>query len=232
MANSNYSDEVLLLLSGIQHFAFCERQWSLIHIEQVWQENLLTVEGHHFHEKVDDPFGDESRGDLRIVRSMPIMSRTLGLQGVADMVEFRKQSVRGPDVVSLGGIEGYWRPRPVEFKRGKPKPDDRDAVQLCAQAICVEEMMQTSITHGDIYYWQTRRRQTVEFSSALRTRTRELAARMHELFEAGITATNVKNKPCQNCSLKDVCQPKLLRKRQSVAQYISSMLLLGEEAYR
>ena len=117
MANSNYSDEVLLLLSGIQHFAFCERQWSLIHIEQVWQENLLTVEGHHFHEKVDDPFGDESRGDLRIVRSMPIMSRTLGLQGVADMVEFRKQSVRGPDVVSLGGIEGYWRPRPVEFKR-------------------------------------------------------------------------------------------------------------------
>lgn len=232
MASSKYSDEMLLLLSGIQHFAFCERQWSLIHIEQVWQENLLTVEGHHLHERVDDPFGDESRGDRRIVRSMPVLSRELGLQGVADMVEFRKESTRSPGVVSLRDIEGYWRPRPVEFKRGKPKPDDRDAVQLCAQAICIEEMMQTSISHGDIYYGQTRRRQAVELSSALRARTRELSARMHELFEAGITVTNVKKKPCQNCSLQDVCQPKLLRRRQSASQYISSMLTLGEEAYR
>jgi len=228
MASNNHSDEVLLLLSGIQHFAFCERQWSLIHIEQVWQENLLTVEGRHVHERVDDPFDDESRGDLRIVRSMPVLSRELGLQGVADMVEFHRQPLCGPDTAILRNTEGFWRPRPVEFKRGKPKPDDRDAVQLCAQALCLEEMMATRISHGDIYYWQTRRRQAVEFSDTLRTRTKSLAVRMHKLFEAGVTVTNVKGKSCQSCSLREACQPKLLKKRHSVSEYINSVLLVDE----
>ncbi|MEN4013874.1 MAG: CRISPR-associated protein Cas4 [Bellilinea sp.] len=221
--SSLYPDDALLSLSGIQHFAFCERQWGLIHIEQLWQDNLLTVEGHHVHERVNDPFDNEARGDVRIVRSVPVISRKLGLQGVADMVEFHKQR-RGPGAVTLPGVDGFWVPRPVEYKRGKPKPDDRDAVQLCAQAICLEEMLDTCIAHGDIYYWQIRRRQPVEFSDALRTRTKEMSARMHSLFEAGITPTVVKGKPCQSCSMHEVCQPKLLRKRGFVTDYINSVL--------
>lgn len=224
MVRNNYLDDALLPLSGIQHFAFCERQWALIHVEQVWQENLLTVEGRHVHERVDDPFCDESRGDLRIVRSVPVLSRSLGLQGVADLVEFHKVKTSSPNSVQLPGVVGSWVPRPVEFKRGKPKPDSRDEVQLCAQAISIEEMMNTHITHGDLYYWQTRRKQVVELTDSLRNRTKELAARMHACFITGATPAAIYSKSCSNCSLKEPCQPKLARKRHSVSAYIKSVL--------
>src|SRR6056297_921574 len=125
-----YKEDDFLLLSGIQHFFFCKRQWALIHIEQQWAENIRTTDGKHVHEKVDDPYIVETRGTLIITRSMPVSSRNLGLFGIADVVEFRKNKRAG---IPLKGKSGLWVPVPVEYKRGKKKNDERDEVQLCAQ---------------------------------------------------------------------------------------------------
>ncbi len=217
-----YSAEDLLLLSGIQHFAFCERQWALIHIEQLWNENVLTVQGAHVHERTDDPFSDETRGDLRIVRSVPVLSLNLGLQGIVDVIEFRKTQLSDLLGVEISGAAGRWRPRPVEYKRGKPKPDACDEVQLCAQAICIEEMMGVQISTGELYYAQIRRRQAVEFSAELRSLAQSLSARMHECYELGITPSAVPSKRCRSCSLKEACQPSIARRRDAVQRYMAS----------
>ncbi|KUO96482.1 CRISPR-associated protein Cas4 [Ferroacidibacillus organovorans] len=138
-----------LLLSGVQHMAFCERQWALIHIEQLWAENARTLEGKYLHARADDTFADETRKDLRVVRAMPIVSRSLGIRGVADVVEFHKVEAGHDDIsVRLNNRMGWWQPFPIEYKRGQPKPDDRDAVQLCAQAMALEEMLDISIASG------------------------------------------------------------------------------------
>ena len=214
-------DDGYLLLSGIQHMAFCERQWALIHIEQQWAENARTVEGKHLHERVDDPFESESRGDLYISRSMPLISHTLKLQGVADVVEYWRVETGG---VILPGRSGLWIPHPVEYKRGQPKPDDRDQVQLCAQAICLEEMLSISIEEGDLFYGETRRRQRIILDTALRQRVAYLAQRMNSLFEACLTPPAVQGTHCQLCSLADLCIPKLTMKKRSVEDYLKSSL--------
>lgn len=214
-------DDNYLLLSGIQHMAFCERQWALIHIEQQWAENVRTVEGKHLHERVDDPFESESRGDLYITRSMPLVSHTLKLQGVADVVEYWRVESGG---VTLPGKSGLWLPRPVEYKRGQPKPDDRDEVQLCAQVICLEEMLGASISEGDLFYGETRRRQRVILDVALRQRVYDLADRMNRFFEAGNAPPAVPGTRCQLCSLADFCMPKLTMKKRSVEDYLKASL--------
>ena len=176
-----YTDDDLLMLSGIQHFAFCERQWALIHIEQQWAENMRTVEGTHMHERVDDPFASEVRGSVITLRSVSMVSYRLGLYGVADVVEFiRSENEEG---VGMEGYPGKWCPVPVEYKRGKPKPDERDEVQLCAQAICLEEMFNTKILRGSLYYAETRRRVIVELTAELRQTVFEISRKMHELFD-------------------------------------------------
>ncbi len=214
-------DDGYLLLSGIQHMAFCQRQWALIHIEQQWAENVRTVEGKHLHERVDDPFESESRGDLYISRSMPLISHTLKLQGVADVVEYWRVESGG---ITLPGKSGQWLPHPVEYKRGKPKPDDRDQVQLCAQAICLEEMLGVAIEEGDLFYGETRRRQRVKLDTELRQRTLYLAQRMNSLFEAGVTPPAVQGIHCQLCSLIDLCMPRLTMKKRSVEDYLKASL--------
>ncbi|MGE5553385.1 MAG: CRISPR-associated protein Cas4 [Betaproteobacteria bacterium] len=214
-----YAEERLLPLSGIQHLAFCERQWALIHVEQQWAENGPTVEGRHLHERAHDPFFLDEGADCLVARSVPLVSRTLGLYGQADVVEFRRVSAEVGGV-SLPGREGYWLPKPVEYKRGKPKPDERDEVQLCAQAMCLEEMLNTSIATGDLYYGEIRRRRSVCLTASLRQRVEELCLRMHALFEAGITPRAERGKRCQACSLIDVCIPALTRKPRSVRGYI------------
>ena len=216
---TTYSDDDLLLLSGIQHFAYCERQWALIHIEQQWQENVKTVEGRHLHERVHNPDLIEKRGALLIARSLPVVSRWLGLYGVMDLVEFHRAGSE-PDGTELPDREGFWLPKPVEYKRGKPKPDDRDEVQLCAEAICLEEMLQVRIDKGDLYYGENRRRVLVSFDPALRGRVEELSRRMHQVFEKGITPPAKKDHRCSLCSLKNVCMPDLTRKSRSVKSYI------------
>lgn len=216
MSTVRYTDEELLALSGIQHFCFCRRQWALIHVERQWEENLQTVEGHLVHQRVDDPFFMESRGDVIISRAVPIVSYTLGLYGVADVVEY----IRSEDGISLLGHEGLWTVRPVEYKRGRPKIDERDEVQLCAQAICLEEVFNSRISRGDFYYNEIRRRVPLLLSDGLRERVYRLSEEMHELFARGVTPPAEVSRKCGLCSLQNVCMPKLTKKPQSVRKYI------------
>lgn len=211
-----YDDEDCLPLSGIQHLAFCARQFALIHIERLWEENILTFDGRAMHDRADDPFFLESRGTVLITRSVPLISRSLGLCGVADVVEFRKCAEAG---VTLNGREGRWQPYPVEYKRGRVKVDDRDMVQVCAQAMCLEEMIGATITEGALFYGRTRRRQVVSLDSILRSRVTDLAREMHQAYENGLTPPPTKTKACKSCSLKDLCLPEL-SSRRSTRTYI------------
>jgi CRISPR-associated exonuclease Cas4 len=214
-----------LLLSGIQHFAFCPRQWALIHIEQVWKDNSRTVEGHYIHERTDDPFLDESRKGIRTVRAMPLLSERLGLRGIADVVEFQRQDKALPGFhTSIPGKTGCWLPIPIEYKRGHPKPDDRDAVQLCAQALALEEMLNISVQYGYLYYGETRHRERVTFTTQLREHVFALAEAMHTCMRTGITPKAEKGMRCRNCSLLDICLPALTARPKPVHTYIERML--------
>lgn len=216
MSERVYADDELLSLSGIQHFCFCRRQWALIHVEHQWEDNLRTTEGHFLHERVDDPFFTESRGDVVVSRAVPLVSYTLGLYGVADAIEY----IRSVEGVALPGREGLWRMRPVEYKRGRPKIDERDEVQLCAQAMCLEEMFAVQIETGDFYYHEIRRRVPLPLTDDLRGRVVSLSDEMHDLFRRGITPAAEKSRNCKYCSLIDVCVPKLTKKKISVAAYV------------
>ncbi len=216
---STYSDDELLMLSGIQHFAFCRRQWALIHIEQQWLENLLTFGGRELHERADDPFFTEARGQMLICRSLPIVSYRLGLYGVADVVEFYHDE----NGITIKGRSGKWRPHPVEYKFGQPKPDDWDEVQLCAQGFCLEEMFNITIPGGDLFYGRIRRRQRVEFNESLRERVIQLAQEMHDFFRRGYTPPPNYTTSCKRCSLIEICLPHLSSKR-SVSHYLTRAL--------
>lgn len=219
-----HDEENFLMLSGIQHFCFCQRQWALIHVEKQWQENVRTIEGKHIHEKVNDPFIVETRGDIIIARSVPLISYRLGLYGTADVVEFLKVNSQG---VTLPSREGLWTPVPIEYKRGKPKIDEIDEVQLCAQAICLEEMMQIPITKGYLFYHLIRRRVEVNLDEKLRQTVQDLAANMHAIFNKGFTPKAKFSKHCKACSMVDLCQPKLSTKRKVVREYIKKGVVEG-----
>ena len=205
-----YTEDDLLPLSGLQHLLFCERQCALIHIEQVWAENLLTAEGRIMHERVHEE-GKESRGDVRIEYAMPLRSLRLGLIAKTDVVEFHRDTEHPDDV---------WLPFPVEYKHGRPKKDNSDKVQLCAQALCLEEMLDVDIPAGALFYGKTRRRQDVVFDSDLRRETEDAAQRFHELFESGHTPKPVYKKKCDNCSMYDLCLPKTVEKAKSINSYL------------
>jgi len=201
-----YAEDDLLQLSSLQHFVFCQRQCALIHIEQAWIENLFTAEGRVMHEKVhEEQF--ESRKDIRIERGMPLRSLVLGVIGKADVVEFHKEG-------------GKWVPFPVEYKRGKPKADDCDKVQICAQALCLEEMLKVKIPLGALFYGKTRHRLNVEFDEPLRRATTDTARCLHKFIRAGNTPPPKYSKKCAYCSLKDVCMPKSMAYNLSIKQYI------------
>ena len=216
MSNARYTDDELLSLSGIQHFCFCKRQWALIHVEQQWSENIRTAEGRIIHEQVDDPFFNESRGNVIISRASPLVSYTLGLNGIADVIEY----TRSDTGISLPGSEGLWTMKPVEYKRGKPKIDERDEVQLCAQVMCLEEMFGVRIDEADFYYNEIRRRQHLKITDELRSLVSSLADEMHTIFLNGITPGAESGMSCALCSLVDVCMPKLTKKKSSVSNYI------------
>lgn len=219
-----FSEDDLLPLSGLQHLMFCERQWGLIHIEQVWEENRLTAEGRELHRKVHDA-GTASRSGVRTARGLRLRSLRLGLVGQADIVEFQPSS----EGVSLPGDAGLWRPFPVEYKRGRPKADECDEVQLCAQALCLEEMFGLDIADGALYYGERRRRQPVEFRATLRQRTERLAARMHELYDSQIAPSAVYLPKCDSCSLIGACMPRTLAKPPGVVRYLARALASGED---
>ena len=201
-----YSEDDLLMLSGIQHIDFCERQWALIHIEKQWQENSLTIEGQFLHEKVDNPYIVEKRKDLIVARAVPVVSNSLGLYGVADVIEFTKTSEFDNSVV-IPHRNGRWIPKVVEYKRGKPKNIDCDKVQLCAQNVCLEEMYGITINYGEIFYAAIKHRETVVFDTDLRNYTNLLARKMHELFQSGSTPKAELKPSCKKCSLYEICMP-------------------------
>ena len=218
-----YSEDDLLHLSGLQHLHFCERQWGLIHIEQQWEENRLTAEGRVLHERVHES-GSESRPGVLVARGLYLHSLRLGLTGQADAVEFQEVGGGAPGAIQLPGRKGSWRPFPVEYKRGEPKEDSCDEVQLCAQAMCLEEMFGSVIGSGALFYGKRRRRTEVRFDEELRTHTEELARRMHRLFSAGTTPAAVYAKKCDRCSLFDRCLPRATSKRTTVERYLARAL--------
>lgn len=213
---TEYTADELLPLSGLQHFLFCRRQWALIHVERQWQENALTAEGRILHKRVDDPFFTESRKGVIIARAVPVASYQLGLSGVCDVVEFTEAAAG----VKLPGREGLFQPAPVEYKRGKPKLESSDEAQLCAQAMCLEGMLATTIPTGYLYYGQTRRRVTVPLTPALRELVRQAAQEMHGYFKRGYTPHVKPFKGCRSCSLADVCLPNLQEKVMPASKYI------------
>ena len=214
-----FKEDEFLQLSGLQHFSFCRRQWALIHIEQQWAENLRTTDGRILHQKAHDAGQREKRGSLLIARDMRIHSPTLGISGSCDVVEFH-QDDRG---IALPTYPGLWRPYPVEYKRGSPKSSDADRLQLCAQAMCLEEMLCCDIPEGALYYGEQRRREIVTLDDALRSQVRALLCEMHDLYRRRHTPKPKPHKGCRACSLQELCLPKLSKKR-NVSEYLNANL--------
>lgn len=208
-----------LQLSGLQHFAYCPRQWALIHLEQQWQENERTAEGRIFHSNAHEGLSHELRGDVLILRGLRVFSEKLEISGNCDVVEFH----RDPAGVTLLGYEGTWMPYPIEYKRGKPKENDADRLQLCAQAICLEEMLLCSIPEGSLYYGETRRREVVPLDAELRERVLGMLEQMRKYYHTGYTPKVKESKGCKVCSLRDICLPRL-GKLSDVSSYIQARL--------
>lgn len=217
---SEYQPDELLPLSGIQHFVFCRRQWALIHVERQWQENVLTVDGKIMHDRVDDPFFNEIRKGVIIARSMPIASYRLGLIGLCDVVEFTPS----PDGIKLKDREGLFLPTPIEYKRGIEKRDPCDEAQLCAQALCLEQMLSVVVPKGYLYYGETRHRVEVELTDDLRRFVEDMVVEMHSYYERGYTPHVKPSKSCRSCSLQNICLPVLQEKVLSASKYIQMYL--------
>lgn len=211
-----------LMMSGIQHFSFCRRQWALIHLEQQWSENLRTVEGRLLHERCHDDSLREKRGDLLIVRGMRVISHRLRLSGSCDIVEFHAD----PNGITLQQEPGLWRPVPVEYKHGAPKTNNADRLQLCAQVMALEEMLVCDIPQGVLFYAEPHRREQVELTPELRQETQSIADEMNGYFSRGYTPKVKPGKRCNACSLKELCLPALYR-RVDAADYIQKHLKEG-----
>ena len=207
-----YSEDDLLPLSALQHLVFCPRQCALIHIERLWQENWFTAQGRVLHERVHEQ-KTERRKNVRIEFGLELRSYQLGLIGKADVVEFHCDEEKKK-----------WQPFPVEYKRGKPKPDNCDAVQLCAQAMCLEEMMELHVLKGAIFYGKEQRRTEIAFDQSLRNQTMETAQRLHALIRSGKTPPPVYEPKCDACSLLEVCLPKTIQKKAAVDRYLFRMV--------
>lgn len=216
---TEYKEEDYLMLSGIQHFAFCRRQWALIHIEQQWQENEYTVEGELLHKRAHDTYLSEKRSGTLISRGLPVHSRTMGVSGICDIVEFQEDA----DGIQLHGHRGLYRVYPVEYKKGSPKDTEIDILQLTAQAMCLEEMLSTNIQEGALYYGETRRREKIIFTEELREQVKHDFDEMHRLFGQRYTPKVKWSKSCNACSLRDICMPKL-GKASSVKSYIGKAI--------
>ena len=217
--NGDYSDDELLQLSGLQHFLFCRRQWALIHIENIWSENYRTMDGDVMHQRAHSEMLTEKRGDTVITRGMAVVSRSLGVSGQCDVVEFKKSE----EGVSIFGWDEKWLPFPVEYKRGQPKDGNFDAAQLCCQAMCLEEMLLCRIPSGALYYGETRRRTDIVFDEVLRGEVTAAIEEMHQLYIRGYTPKVKPQKGCSTCSIKEQCLPSLTRTK-TVTEYLEGSL--------
>ena len=214
-----------LLISGLRHFAYCRRRWALVHIEQQWSENALTLEGDFMHERVHDDSFTEKRGRLLLSRGMAVKSNSLRITGTCDMVELEES----PDGVNIVGRPGTYKLYPVEYKHGRPDTSHADEWQLCAQAMCLEEMLCTDIPEGALYYGELRRRQTIPLTDELRDTVKAALQEMHELMKRQYTPKVKPHKTCSNCSMQNICNPQLLG-RISASQYIEQTLAEDKNA--
>ncbi len=214
-----FSEDDYLMLSGLQHFLYCRRQWALIHVEQQWAENGRTTDGNLFHKKAHDDKQMEKRGDTLITRGLMIQSHTLGITGNCDVVEFHKKE----DGIKLSHYDGRWQPYPVEYKNGEPKTHSADEAQLCAQAMCLEEMLLCKVEKGSLFYGKTRRRVEVEFTDELRDLVKNSLEEMHQYWSRGYTPKVKKQSGCNACSLVNLCMP-VLSKTGTVESYLKDNL--------
>ena len=212
-----------LLISGIQHFSFCRRQWALIHIENQWKENQLTAEGRVLHDRVHDNHVVTKNKGVITVRGISVRSEQLMIVGECDAVEL----IPDANGIELNKRPGKWRIYPVEYKRGKTKSDDCDRLQLAAECMCLEEMLSCQIPKGSLFYGEARHREEVDINSELRTRLRDMLKEMHGYYARGYTPRVKPTKACKNCSLSDLCLPELTKK-QNVSSYIKRHVLEDE----
>jgi len=219
-----YTESDLLPLSALQHYAFCPRQCALIHNEQQWSENRLTAEGRLLHERVHEQ-ETSSRKDIIIARGLRLRSLQLGFAGQADVVEFHYAN----SGLSLPGRNGRWMPFPVEYKRGKPKKNNCDKVQLCAQVLCLEEMLDIKIPAGALFYGKTKRRLDVAFVDTLRDETRNLAQQVHQLFSLRAIPAPINDSRCRQCSIRDECMPNIQCGKGYLLRQIHASLEYVEE---
>lgn len=219
-----YSEDEYLLLSGIQHFVFCRRQWALIHIEQQWEENIHTTDGNIMHRNVHDSSFNEKRGNVIIARSMAISSSRIGLSGECDVVEFH----RDENGIEIFGRDGKYNVIPIEYKRGKPKANESDIMQLAAQAMCLEDMLCCEIPVGYLFYGETKKRFKVEITDDLRSRTQNIIEEMHSLYKRRYTPKAKRTKACNACSLKNICLP-VMCKSKKASDYIKDMISIMED---
>lgn len=216
-----YDDDDFLALSGIQHFAFCQRQWALIHIERIWADNLLTVRGEIMHDRAHDEELRERRGDVLIVRGLTVRSARLGVWGKCDVVEFHKDRAGHP----LFGEDGLWKALPVEYKHGKTKTNDADRLQLCAQAMCLEEMLASDIEYGCLFYGSSHSRERVDFDERLRSDVKSAFNKMHQLFSWHYIPKVKQFPACRSCSLFEACIPKTANRTASayIERYVKGL---------
>lgn len=218
-----YAEDDLLMLSGIQHFSFCQRQWALIDIEQQWEDNYLTLEGDWLHRNVDKPFAMERNKDTVLLRSVAVVSFRLGLYGIADLLELHP-SLDKAKAISVPKYPGLWQPYPIEYKHGKPKSDETDEVQLCAQAMCLEEMYNIHIDKGAFYYEQIKHRTEIIFTDTLRKLVEEYAEQMHRLFESAITPQAQYQAKCRSCSINNQCFAISTKRAMNTKQYLNQLI--------
>ncbi len=213
---SLYDEDDLVAISALQHYLYCSRQCALIHQEQIWSENVFTAEGRLLHEKSDS--GQvERRGGVKTVTALLLRSLRYGLTGKADVVEFHKQE------------DGTWLPFPVEYKRGQPKAGDGDQVQLCAQALCLEEMLNLRIPEGALFYGKTRRRKQITFSATLREKTIATAQTVHALLAQNQPPPPVNDGRCEHCSLREQCLPREPATAARASRYLEALRIEKEK---
>ncbi len=206
-----------LQISGIQHYVFCPRQWALITLEQSWQDDAATIEGQLLHKNADDPFYEEIRGNKIITRCVPVYSSRLGLTGILDVLEFKKASAG----IELPGKSGKWQPTIVEHKKGKPKKNLSDTLQLVAQVVCVEEHYNCQIQYGCLFYYQTKERIKLEITHDLRLKLERVVNEMHALMKTQKTPSVSNMRACSRCSLANICWPRLTFRKKSPQNYIA-----------
>lgn len=217
-----YTEDEYLMLSGIQHFYFCKKQWALIHISQEWKENADTMMGTVIHKKTDEPHIKEKRKGIFYSRAIPVASSKLGLTGILDTVEF----ISDPGGIEIAKRRGKWKPYIVEYKKGKKKSDNRDIVQLVAQVICLEEKYHCKIEHSYLYYHSTKKREKVEISQELKDEVYSLCLQMHKLYKNRKLPAAEYSSKCNKCSLYDVCMPNLKISKGQISKYIKDMSIL------